>query len=207
MTLMDILAILLVLALLAAAGFGIYYYFKKKNKKNDRSAPKAGAGEPLHDAKANATFVRKLKTSAWKRELPVIIPNPEKSPFCALLVSPSGVTAFYGADYTGTVYGGPDEQWAQIADNVRRPFRSPLLAAEDARKELRDKLSSAHLGAFMDTSRVVMTAPKAELCIPRNTGVFSVKDTLHDVEYSEELMTKRRFEEAKVQKFLEETYL
>ncbi|MDD4850280.1 MAG: hypothetical protein PHO10_06215 [Gemmiger sp.] len=203
MTFTDILMVVL---LVLIAGVGIYLYYRKKNKPDPNAAPAQGSGEPTRDGKANAAFARKLKSAAWKRGLTIVFPNPDKSPFTAILVSPAGVTAYYGADYNGTVYGGPDEQWAQISGGVRRPFRSPLLAAEDARKQLRDGLTAARLGAFMVSCRVVLTAPKAELVIPRNTGTRTAKEVLHEIEFSEELMANRRVDEAAVKKYLEENY-
>ena len=204
MTLMDILMLVLLVAVTAV---GLFFYQKTRDRKDTVSRAAApGSGEPHRDAKANAAFVRRLKASAWKRGLPLVVPNPERSPFCALLVSPSGVTAYWGADQDGTVYGGPDEQWAQISGGGRRPFRNPMLAAEDARKQLRDALTAAKFGAFLVNAKVVMPATGAELAIPRNTPVVAIKDALHEVEYGEALMTNRRVDEEALQKFLQENY-
>lgn len=206
----TIINLILLVVVVIAAGVSLFLFIRSRNNKKQNAgngSAKAGTGEPLRDKKANEAFARKLKSAAWKRGLPLVIPNPEKSPFLGLLVSPAGVTAFYGADYSGTVYGGTDEQWAQIQDGVRRPFRNPMLVAEDARKALRDDLTAAKFGAFLVSAKVVMTAPKAELVIPRNTPVSSMKDVLHDVEYSTDLMANRRVDEEAVKKFLEEKYL
>ena len=63
-------------------------------------------------------FCAGLRTAAARRDVAMLVTDPAKTPFAALIVGPHGVTAVYAVDYDGTIYGGSDEEWG--ADEGRR---------------------------------------------------------------------------------------
>lgn len=207
---MDI-GMYIALAIVVVAGIvAIVLYYRAAGSENKRHAGAVNAGPedtaPLRDKNANDAFVRKLRRAALRRGLTVVQPDPAKTAFCAMIVGPHGVTAVYGADYTGTVYGSSDPSWAQLQDGVRRTFENPQLSAETARRALREVIGQGKFRPFMVDARVVMTAPKAELAIPRTLPVYTVKSFCQYVENSADFDNDRKVDEQALKIYLEEHF-
>jgi hypothetical protein len=205
---MSATQILFFVLLVIAGVAGCWYIVHLQNKHTEQGhtpvTPKSGTGDALRDTTARTAFVRKLKVSAWKRGLRFVALDAA-SPLCGLLIGPSGVTGVFADDHSGTIYGSDEPVWAQIdKGGVRRTFESPIVAAEKARKTLRDVINTGKFRPFNITARVVMVSPKAELAIPKSLPVATVKDFLHDVENSAEFMQDRHVDEDALEHFLQE---
>lgn len=117
----------IVLAVIACVVVGIVYYrlvTKERSGQQHAGAVNAAPGDdtPYSDRGANGAFLRRLRTAAARRDVAMLVTDPAKTPFAALIVGPHGVTAVYAVDYDGTIYGGSDEEWVQMKDGVRRTF-------------------------------------------------------------------------------------
>lgn len=207
---MEIGMIIALLIVIAAGVLAIVLYYRAAGSENKRHEGAVNAGPedtaPMRDKNANAAFVRKLRRAVAVRGLTLVQPDPDKTPFCAMIIGPHGVTAVYGADYTGTVYGSSDPSWAQVNDGVRRTFENPQISAENARRTLREVISQGKFRPFMVDARVVMTSPKAELAIPRNLPVYTVKSFNQYVENSADFDNDRKVDEQALKSFLEEHF-
>ena len=201
----------IVLAVIACVVVGIVYYrlvTKERSGQQHAGAVNAMPGDdtPTGERGANGAFLRKLRGAAARRGLTMLQPDPAKTPFAALLIGPYGVTAVYAVDYDGTIYGGPDETWVQMKDGVRRTFENPLRTAENCRRDLREAINQAKFRPFMIDTRVVMTARKAQLAIPRNTRYYTPKTFASYVTDASELSNNRKVDEEKLKAFLQEQF-
>lgn len=204
-----LIVILLALVLCVVVGV-VYYKLVTKERSGQKHAgsvnAKPGDTTPTGDRGANAACLRRLRNAVARRGLALVQPDPGKSPFLGLIVGPHGVTAVYAVDYDGTIYGGPDEQWVQMKDGIRRTFENPLRTAETARRALRETINTGRFRPFMVDVKVVLTAPKAELAIPRNTSYYTPKTLAAYVMDSPELANDRKVDEEKVKAFLQQQY-
>ena len=126
----------IVLAVIACVVVGIVYYrlvTKERSGQQHAGAVNAAPGDdtPYSDRGANGAFLRRLRTAAARRDVAMLVTDPAKTPFAALIVGPHGVTAVYAVDYDGTIYGGSDEEWVQMKDGVRRTFENPPARRRD----------------------------------------------------------------------------
>lgn len=207
---MDI-GMYIALAIVVVAGIvAIVLYYRAAGSENKRHAGAVNARTGGHRTPAGQKRQRRLCAQAapcrLRRGLTVVQPDPAKTAFCAMIVGPHGVTAVYGADYTGTVYGSSDPGWAQLQDGVRRTFENPQLSAETARRALREVIGQGKFRPFMVDARVVMTAPKAELAIPRTLPVYTVKSFCQYVENSADFDNDRKVDEQALKSYLEEHF-
>ena len=201
----------IVLAVIACVVVGIVYYrlvTKERSGQQHAGAVNAAPGDdtPYSDRGANGAFLRRLRTAAARRDVAMLVTDPAKTPFAALIVGPHGVTAVYAVDYDGTIYGGSDEEWVQMKDGVRRTFENPLRAAETARRSLRETINQCNFRPFMIDARVVMTAPKAELAIPRGVSYYTPKTFAAYVQDSQDLANDRRVDQEALKAFLQEHF-
>ena len=201
----------IVLAVIACVVVGIVYYrlvTKERSGQQHAGTVNAAPGDdtPYSDRGANGAFLRRLRTAAARRDVAMLVTDPAKTPFAALIVGPHGVTAVYAVDYDGTIYGGSDEEWVQMKDGVRRTFENPLRAAETARRALREAINQGNFRPFMIDARVVMTAPKAELAIPRGVSYYTPKTFAAYVQDSQDLANDRRVDQEALKAFLQEHF-
>lgn len=203
--------ITIVLAVLLCVVVGFVYYkvvTKERSGQQHAGAVNAAPGDttPAGERGANAACLRKLRNAVARRGLTLLQPDPAKTPFLALIVGPHGVTAVYAVDYNGTIYGGPDDQWVQMKDGVRRTFENPLRSAETARRALRETINTGKFRPFMVDAKVVLTSSKAELAIPRNTSYYTPATLATYVRDSADLANDRKVDEEKLKAFLQEHF-
>ena len=94
----------------------------------------------------------------------------------------------------------------KMKDGVRRTFENPLRAAETARRALRETINQGNFRPFMIDARVVMTAPKAELAIPRGVSYYTPKTFAAYVQDSQDLANDRRVDQEALKAFLQEHF-
>ena len=203
--------ITIVLAVLLCVVVGFVYYkvvTKERSGQQHAGAVNAAPGDttPAGERGANAACLRKLRNAVARRGLTLLQPDPAKTPFLALIVGPHGVTAVYAVDYNGTIYGGPDDQWVQMKDGVRRTFENPLRSAENARRQLREVINQGSFRPFLIDARVVLASGKAELAIPRSINYYTAKSFADYVMDSPDLGNDRKVDEEKLKAFLQEKF-
>ncbi|HJD21186.1 MAG TPA: NERD domain-containing protein [Candidatus Gemmiger faecigallinarum] len=201
----------LVIAIVLCVVVGIVYFrmvtSERSGKKHAGSVDAAPDDQsPAREKGANAAFLRKLRTAVARRGLTMLQTDPAKSPFAALIVGPHGITAVYAVDYDGTIYGGDEKEWVQMKDGLRRTFENPLHTAETARRALRETVNQGNFRPFMIDARVVMTAQKAELAIPRSIHCYTPKTFNTYVMDSSDLANDRKVDEEKLGAFLREHF-
>lgn len=201
--------LLAAIALCVVVGVVYYRLVTQERSGKQHAAPVQASPQdsaPTRDRRANPAFLRSLRTAVSRRGLTLLLPDPDKTPFSALIVGPYGITAVYAVDYDGTIYGSSDDRWVQTRDGVRRTFENPLRSAETARRALREQINAGKFRPFMIEAKTVLTSRRAELAIPRNTPYFTAKSFCGYVRDSGDLGVNRRVDEQAVKAFLQEHF-